>query len=50
MKSDMLKKLLAMMLGGMFLFSTGAFAADKYGCKEGEHWDEATAQCVKDKQ
>ena len=43
-----MKKLIAVILTGMFLVSSGAFAADKHTCKKGKHYDEAKKHCVKD--
>ena len=44
MNTGRIKKLVAVVLAGAFLVSTGAFAATK--CPKGQHWNTKTSQCV----
>lgn len=44
MNTVRVKKLVAVALAGMFLISTGAFAAQK--CPRGQRWDKKTSQCM----
>ena len=47
MKTSLVKKVIAAVLTGLFLVSTGAMAAQK--CPKGEKYDEVTKSCVKEK-
>ena len=44
MNTGRIKKLVAVVLAGAFLVSTGAFAAEK--CPKGQRWDKKSSQCM----